>query len=101
MDTIKPAQTLTETWEVVFIRRPWHWRGEHPIEARLSWPHSTIYATSGQGKTIDEARLDLVLKLAGAIADDPMTEPPVREESVRRLVNAARRGLRARLRSAA
>lgn len=88
IDQIRPDQRLEETWRVDY-ERPGFGR---PIVARLSWPHSTVYCVRGEGATIDEARLALVLALAGAIADDRTSEPPVPADAVRRLHNAARRG---------
>lgn len=88
--TLRPAQRLEEDWTVDY-ERPGFGR---PIVARLRWPHNTVYCVRGEGQTVEEARLALVLALAAAIADDRMSEPPVPPDAVRRLQNAARRGLR-------
>lgn len=64
--SIKHGQTLTETWTVEYTRP----HLGKPIEARLWWPHHTIYAMHAKGDTVEEARLELVRRLAAAIADD-------------------------------
>ena len=89
--TLKPDQKLEEAWTVDY-ERPGYGR---PIIARLRWPHNTIYLVRGEGKTVEEARLALALALAAAIADDPRSEPPVPVDGIRKLQDAARRGLRA------
>lgn len=70
---VKAGQALTETWTVEFKRR----RAGSPVEASLSWPHHTIYCCRGEGETVEEARLDLVAKLAHEVAvdADPFGDP--------------------------
>lgn len=65
---VRALQVLSERWEVEY-RRPGYGR---PIEARMTdWPNTTKYALHARGDSVDEARLNLVVKLASAIADDP------------------------------
>jgi hypothetical protein len=65
---IKPDQRLIETWTVEFeVRgRP----GKQVTHARLNWPHRTVYCLTGQGGSVEEARLDLVRRLGRAVAED-------------------------------
>jgi hypothetical protein len=66
--SIKPGQKLTEMWGISFEKQ----RLDSPIVARLdSWPHTTYYLSRGEGKTVEEARLQLVTMLARAIHEDP------------------------------
>lgn len=65
---IKPGQKLTEMWGISFEKM----KGGSPIVARLdSWPHTTYYLGRGEGKTVEEARLQLITMLARAIHEDP------------------------------
>jgi len=65
---MKPGQKLTEMWGVSYEKQKY----DSPIVARLdSWPHHTYYLSRGEGKTVDEARLQLVTMLARAIHEDP------------------------------
>jgi len=66
--SIQAGQKLTEMWGISFEKQ----RYDSPIVARLdSWPHTTYYLSRGQGKTVVEARLNLVTMLAKAIHEDP------------------------------
>lgn len=70
--SLDTTQSLSESWEIVF-RRP---RIGSPIEARLkTWAHPRQYLVVGQGQTVEEARLDLVERLARAIREDPDLPP--------------------------
>lgn len=81
---LMPGQRLTEPWEIEFTRRGL----DSEIEARVNWPHPTIYCIRGKGSTVEEARLDLVLRLATEVARD---EDPylTSEESRQGLAEAA------------
>lgn len=64
-----PGQKLTEEWQISVEAGK---DAAAPLVARLHvWPNSTYYMVRGYGKTVEEARLDLVSKLAAAIHDDP------------------------------
>jgi hypothetical protein len=70
---LQEGQKLTEHWQVEFtgmsrIMRP----VEKWIECRMvKMYHSTIYAGSvGKGRTVEEARLNMVLAVARAICQD-------------------------------
>lgn len=88
---LMPGQTLTEQWTIKYTRPTLG----HKIEARLDWPHPTIYCTRGEGNTIEEARLHLVLRLAGEIAHDTDPHLTSREaiEGLGLAVEAARLGM--------
>lgn len=70
---LAPGQKLVEHWEVEFEGKDR--RSQKPyryVEARLRrWYHNTYYGGSGgEGETVDEARLAMVLSLARAICND-------------------------------
>lgn len=72
--SLYPGQKLTETWEIIFEGR--EARGPNGYRRFITgtigkWFHTTIYGGStGEGQTIDEARLAMVLGIARAICDD-------------------------------
>lgn len=71
---LHPGQKLTEMWEIVFEGRESRGPGGYRRVVTGSvgkWYHGTIYGGStGEGQTVGEARLAMVLGLARAIADD-------------------------------
>lgn len=95
---LKQGQELREPWEVTYTRPHLFRRDGRPcVVARLNWPHHVSYGLSGEGNTIEEARLDLVLKLAAAVADHEAGDPEstrVQEDTLRRLGNTARRAVK-------
>lgn len=86
---LMPGQVLTEPWSVEFTRRGF---GGPRCEARVSWPHPTVYALRGEGDTPEDARIDLVLRLASAIVDVENPED-VRLDTLERLARTSRRAL--------
>ncbi len=70
---LAPGQKLEETWTIRFEGR--ERRGEKPFRfvtgTILRWYNGTYYGGStGEGETVDEARLAMVLGLARAICND-------------------------------
>lgn len=92
IDRLRPEQTLTETWEAVITRAPWWTRHERHHRCRVALPRSTQYATSGCGRTVDEARVDALLHTAAALVgnEDEHVDP----DTLRSLARAVRRAQR-------
>lgn len=71
---LEVGQKLTETWEITFEGRESRSPGGYRrfVTGTISkWFHGTIYGgNAGEGQTIDEARLAMVLGTARAICDD-------------------------------
>ena len=70
---LAPGQKLSETWEIEFEgRERRHEKPHRYITGSVRrWYHGTYYGGStGEGETVDEARLSMVLGLARAICDD-------------------------------
>jgi hypothetical protein len=70
---LAPEQKLTEMWEIQYEGR--ERRGQRPYRIVTGtikhWFHSTYYGgATGEGETVQEARLAMVLGLARAICND-------------------------------
>jgi hypothetical protein len=94
---IRPEQELTETWTVRYKRLPWSSRIRRHHEARIDIPHGTRIATHGEGETVDEARIDALLRNAAGYVDVDADErdedggPSLNPETVASLGRAVRR----------
>lgn len=60
MMQINPSQTLFENWEVTFTRAPGY--GTH--RCRIGFHHPVVIGSSGHGTSIEEARIDALVRVA-------------------------------------
>jgi hypothetical protein len=91
-DQLRPEQTLTEVWEASYTRLPWSASSKLHHRSRVSIPNRVIYGVGGQGTTVEEARIDLVLRLAASIvsAQDVVDDVVVRDETLDLLLKVAK-----------
>jgi hypothetical protein len=61
MNNLHPNQTLVEMWSITYTRRP-HF-GKHEARGDLIIAGTSV-ACSGEGDSIDAAKLDLLVRLA-------------------------------------
>lgn len=65
VNQIAPTQTLIENWEVKFERGPRY--GKHRCHIYLT--HPLIVTSSGEGNSIEAARMDAIMRMATGYVD--------------------------------
>lgn len=89
---LRGNQTLTETWTFTFTRGPGQYEHWRPHVCRTDFVTSgTAVSASGIGASMEEARLDLIVKLAFYYASLEELDPAVSDETLDNAIKYMRR----------